>query len=241
LRRQRSIWSAVTWARLLAAAAAVAGVWIGAGPYLLGGAARPELLTVGGIATGVALLCSGLGVIGLSRGRQGGARLAGLVVLLLTIAGTLVHQPAVVATPPGLLLWELVTRHGWIDYASAQILMVCGIGLFIPLRSGSPRLRDASAAFVAAVLLAGGAARASGLVAGAGLMWEPFAGMPAPLAFAAVALGAAQLLIRRGASLLGAEVAGWRQVPVTITIAIAALSCVLWRSWSRSRPRSGPR
>jgi hypothetical protein len=237
LRRQRSIWSAVTWARLLAAAAATAGVWIAAGPYLAVGASRPELLTAGGIATGVALVCCALGVVALSRGRQGMARLAGLVVLVLTIAGTLVHQPAIVATPPGLLLWELIARHGWIDYASAQILMVCGVGLFIPLRSSSPRLRDASAAFVAAVLLAGGTARASGLIAGAGLMWEPFAGMPAPFAFAAIALGGALLLIRRGASLLGADVAGWRQVPVTVTIAIAALSCVLWRSLSMERAR----
>ena len=142
-----------------------------------------------------------------------------------------------VATPPGLLLWELITRHGWIDYASAQILMVCGVGLFIPLRSGSPRLRDASAAFVAAILLAGGAARASGLIAGAGLMWEPFAGMPVPLAFAAIALGGALLLIRRGVSLLGADVAGWRQVPVTVTMAMAALSFVLWRSLSMERAR----
>jgi signal transduction histidine kinase/CheY-like chemotaxis protein len=238
LRRQRSIWSAVIWARLLAAAAAAAGVWIAAGPYLAGGASRPELLTAGGIATGVALALCGFGVFALSRQRQGSARLAGCAVLLLTVTGTLIHQPAIVATPPGLLLWELITRHGWIDYASAQILMVCAVGLCIPLRSGSPRLRDASAAFVAAVLLAGGAARVSGLIAGAGLMWDPFAGMPVPVAFAAVALGGALLLIRRGAALLGADVAGWRQVPVTVTIAIAALSCVLWRSLSMERSRS---
>ena len=41
-----------------------------------------------------------------------------------------------------------------------------------------------------------------------------------------------------GVSLLGAEVAGWRQVPVTLTIAVAALSCVLWRSLSMERARS---
>ena len=131
-----------------------------------------------------------------------------------------------------------MTRHGWIDNASAQVLMVCGVGLFIPLRSGSPRLRDASSAFVAAVLLAGGLARLSGFIGGSGLAWDPFAGMPVPVAAGAIALGGALLFVRRGVALLGAPVAGWRQIPFTVTIALAALSCVLWRSLSMERSRS---
>ena len=146
-------------------------------------------------------------------------------------------MPAIVGTAPGLLLWDLVTRHGWIDNASAQVLMVCGVGLFIPLRSGSPRLRDASSAFVAAVLLAGGLARLSGFIGG-GLAWDPFAGMPAPVAAGAIALGGALLFVRRGVALLGAPIAGWRQIPFTVTITLAALSCVLWRSLSMERSRS---
>ena len=60
-----------------------------------------------------------------------------------------------------------------------------------------------------------------------------------PMAFWLFSIGGgALLLIRRGAALLGADVAGWRQVPVTVTIAIAALSCVLWRSLSMERARS---
>ena len=115
--------------------------------------------------------------------------------------------------------------------------MVCGVGLFIPLRSGSPRLRDASSAFVAAVLLAGGLARLSGFIGG-GLAWDPFAGMPAPVAAGAIALGGALLFVRRGVALLGAPIAGWRQIPFTVTITLAALSCVLWRSLSMERSRS---
>ncbi len=203
----------------------------------LHGAARLSLLTTGPLATGVALGLCAAGVIGLSRGRRAGARFAGLIVLLLTIVATLVQVPAIVGTAPGLLLWELVTRYGWIDNASAQVLMVCGVGLFIPLRSGSPRLRDASSAFVAAALLAGGLARLSGLVAGSGLAWDPLAGMPAPVAIGTVALGAALLMVRRGTSLLGGPVAGWRQIPFTVTIATAALSCVLWRSLAMERSR----
>jgi len=143
-----------------------------------------------------------------------------------------------VATPPGLLLWDFVTRHGWIDFASAQALLACAIALFIPLRSGSPRLRDASNAFVAALLLAGGAARLAGLIAWGGLAWDPFSGMPAPVALGAIALGSGLLFVRRGAALLGAPVAGWRQIPVTVAIAIAALSCVLWRSLSMERAQA---
>ncbi len=238
VRRQRSFWTAVTWARLLAGTAAAAGVWVALGPMALHGAARLSLLATGPAATGAALVLSAGGVVGLSRGRQAGARVAGLLVLLLTIVQTLVHVPAIVATGPGLLLWDFVTRHGWIDNASAQVLMVCGVGLFIPLRSGSPRLRDASSAFVAAVLLAGGLARFSGLVAGNGLAWDPFAGMPMPVAAGAVALGGALMLVRRSAALLGVPTAGWRQVPFTITIALAALSCVVWRSLAMERSRA---
>ncbi len=157
----------MTWARLLAGAAAAAGLWVALGPMALQGGARLSLLGTGPVSTGVALILCAAGVVGLSRGRQAGARLAGLIVLLLTLVGTLIHLPAIVATAPGLMLWDLVTRHGWIDNASAQVLMVCGVGLFIPLRSGSPRLRDASSAFVAAVLLAGGLARLSGFIGGA--------------------------------------------------------------------------
>ncbi len=227
----------MTWARLLAGAAAAAGLWIALGPMALHGAARLSLVTTGAVATGAALMLCAAGVVGLSRGRQAGARFAGLLVLLLTIVATLVHVPAIVGTAPGLLLWDLVTRHGWIDNASAQVLMVCGVGLFIPLRSGSPRMRDASSAFVAAVLLAGGLARLSGVVAGSGLAWDPFAGMPVPVAAGAIALGGALLVVRRGAALLGAPVAGWRQIPFTVTIAVAALSCVLWRSLAMERTR----
>jgi len=227
----------VTCARLLAGVAAAAGFWVGLGPAALQAAAvRLSLLTAGPIATGSALILCAAGVVGLSRGRQAGARVAGLLVLLLTIVGTLIHVPAVVGTGPGLLLWELVTRHGWIDNASAQVLMVCGVGLFIPLRSGSPRLRDVSSAFVAAVLLAGGLARLSGQI-GAGLSWDPFAGMPVPVAIGAIALGGALLFVRRGAALLGAPTTGWRQIPITVTIALAALSCVLWRSLAMERSR----
>ena len=227
----------MTWARLLAGAAAAAGLWVAIGPMALHGAASLALLGTGPVATGAALILCAAGVVGLSRGRQAGARFSGLLVLLLTIVGTLIHAPAIVATPPGLLLWDLVTRHGWIDNASAQVLMVCGVGLFIPLRSGSPRLRDASSAFVAAVLLAGGLARLSGFLGG-GLAWDPFAGMPAPVAAGAIALGGALLFVRRGVALLGAPVAGWRQIPFTVTITLAALSCVLWRSLSMERSRS---
>jgi signal transduction histidine kinase/DNA-binding response OmpR family regulator len=237
VRRQQSFWTAVTWARLLAGAAAAAGLWVAIGPMALHGAASLALLAAGPAATGAALILCAAGVVGLSRGRQAGARFSGLLVLLLTIVGTLIHAPAIVATPPGLLLWDLVTRHGWIDNASSQVLMVCGVGLFIPLRSGSPRLRDASSAFVAAVLLAGGLARLSGFIGG-GLAWDPFAGMPAPVAAGAIALGGALLFVRRGVALLGAPVAGWRQIPFTVTITLAALSCVLWRSLSMERSRT---
>ena len=225
----------MTWARLSAGVAALAGVWVATAPLVHAWALRLELLTVGGVATGGAIVCCALGVIGLSRGRQAGARLAGLVVLLLTLVGFLVHQPAVVATGPGLMIWEIVTRHGWIDYASAQALLACAVALFIPLRSGSPRLRDASNAFAAAALLAGGAARLSGIVAVGGLAWEPFAGMPATVAVGAIGLGSGLLFVRRGAALLGAPVAGWRQMPMTVAIAIAALTFVLWRSLSMER------
>jgi len=115
--------------------------------------------------------------------------------------------------------------------------MLCGVGLFIPLRSGSPRLRDASSAFVAAVLLAGGLARLSGFIGGSGLAWDPLAGMPVPVAAGAIALGGALLLVRRGVALLGAPIAGWRQIPFTVTIALAAFSCVLWRSLAMERSR----
>ena len=228
----------MTWARLLAGAAAAAGLWVALSPIVLAGAARVSPIPTGPLATGAALLLCAVGVFSLARGRQSDARFIGLLVLLLAIVATLIHVPAVVATAPGLLLWELVTRHGWIDTASAQVLMVCGIGLFIPLRSGSPRLRDASSAFVAAVLLAGGLARLSGLIGGSGLAWDPFEGMPVPVAAGAIALGGALLLVRRGTSLLGAPVAGWRQIPFTVTIALAALSCVLWRSLAMERSRS---
>jgi len=194
----------VTWARLLAGVAATAGLWAAFGQLALHGAARVALLGSGPIATGVALVLCAAGVVGLSGGRQAGARFAGLIVLLLTVVGTLIHVPAIVGTAPGLLLWDLVTRHGWIDNASAQVLMVCALGLFIPLRSGSPRLRDASSAFVAAVLLAGGLARLSGFIGG-GLAWDPFAGMPAPVAAGAIALGGALLFVRRGVALLGMD------------------------------------
>ncbi|MEO5823910.1 MAG: response regulator [Vicinamibacteraceae bacterium] len=236
MRRQQSFWTAVTWARLLAGAAAVAGLWVALGPMALHGGAR-SLLAPGPVASGLTLVLCAAGVVGLSRGRQGGARFAGLLVLLLTVVATLVRVPAIVATPPGLLVWDMVTRHGWIDTTSAQVLMVCGVGLFIPLRSGSPRLRDASSAFVAAVLLAGGLTRLSGLIGGNGLVWDPFTGMPVPVAVGAVALGGALLFVRRGAALLGAPIAGWRQIPFTITIALAALSCVLWRSLAMERSR----
>ena len=96
---------------------------------------------------------------------------------------------ATAATTPGLWLYELVTRRGWIDPASAQLLLVAGLGLFIPLRSGWPQVRDAAAAFVAAVLLAGGVARLSGLAVGGGLAWDPFTGMPVAMAIGVVALG----------------------------------------------------
>ena len=238
MRRQRSVWSAVTWARLSSGAAAAAGVWVAVAPLVHASALRLELLTTAGVATGAALLGCALGVFALSRGRQASARLVGLVVLLLTLIDVLVHQPAVVATPPGLLLWDFVTRHGWIDFASAQALLACAIALFIPLRSGSPRLRDLSNAFVAALLLAGGAARLAGLIAWGGLAWDPFSGMPAPVALGAIALGSGLLFVRRGAALLGAPVAGWRQMPVTVAIAIAALSCVLWRSLSMERAQA---
>jgi hypothetical protein len=122
----------------------------------LHGAASLALLGTGPVATGAALILCAAGVVGLSRGRQAGARVSGLLVLLLTIVGTLVHAPAIVATAPGLLLWDLVSRHGWIDNASSQVLMVCGVGLFIP-SGGSPRCATPQA-FVAAVLLAGGLA-----------------------------------------------------------------------------------
>jgi signal transduction histidine kinase/CheY-like chemotaxis protein len=207
------------------------------GPLAPQGAARLSPLAAGPIATGAALILCAAGVAGLSRGRQAGARFSGLLVLLLTIVGTLIHVPAVVGTAPGLLLWDLVTRYGWIDNASAQVLMVCGVGLFIPLRSGVPQLRDASSAFVAAVLLAGGLARLSGFIAGYGLAWDPFAGMPGAVAAGAIALGGALLFVRRGVALLGAPIAGWRQIPFTVTITLAALSCVLWRSLSMERSR----
>jgi signal transduction histidine kinase/CheY-like chemotaxis protein len=236
VRRHRSFWTALTWARLLAGAAAAAGLWVAAGPLAVQGGARLSLLGSGPVSTGVALILCAAGVVGLSRSRQVGARLAGLIVLLLTLVGTLIQMPASVATAPGLMLWDLVTRHGWIDNASAQVLMVCGVGLFIPLRSGSPRLRDASSAFVAAVLLAAGLARLSGSIGG-GLSWDPFAGMPMPVAAGALALGGALLFVRRGTALLGAPIAGWRQIPFTVTIALAALSCVLWRSLSMERSR----
>ena len=226
----------MTWARLLAGAAAAAGLWVAIGPMALQGAARLSLPGAGPVTTGAALILCAAGVVGLSRGRQAGARISGLIVLLLTIVGTLIHVPAIVGTAPGLLLWDLVARHGWIDTASAQVLMVCGVGLFIPLRSGSPRLRDASSAFVAAVLLAGGLARLSGFIGG-GLAWDPLAGMPVPVAAGAIALGGALLLVRRGVPLLGAPIAGWRQIPFTVTITLAALSCVLWRSLSMERSR----
>ena len=87
----------MTWARLLAGAAAAAGLWVALGPMALHGAARLALLGTGPLATGAALILCAAGVVGLSRGRQAGARVAGLLVLLLTIVGTLVHVPAIVA------------------------------------------------------------------------------------------------------------------------------------------------
>ena len=176
-------------------------------------------------------------MVGLSRGRQAGARASGLFVLAITIVGTLIGVPAIVGTGPGLILWELVTRHGSICDASAQVLMLCGVGLFIPLRSGSPRLRDASSAFVAAVLLAGGLARLSGFIGGSGLAWDPLAGMPVPVAAGQHRAGRCAAALRRGVALLGAPIAGWRQIPFTVTIALAAFSCVLWRSLAMERSR----
>ena len=237
VRRQPSFWSAVIWARLLAGGAAAAGVSAALAPLLVHRTTDPARLTPGGIATGTALILCAAGAIGLSRGKQGGARAAGLLVLLLTLVGPVLHLPWVLATTPGALLWELIARRGWIDPASAQVLMIGAIGLFIPLRSDAPRVRDASSAFVAAVLLAGGLARVSGLLAGTPLAWDPLAGMPAAVALGCIALGTALLLIRRSTPLLGAPVAGWRQIPVTVTIAIAALSCVLWRSLAMERAR----
>jgi signal transduction histidine kinase/CheY-like chemotaxis protein len=190
------------------------------------------------VATAAALVLCAAGAIGLSRGRQAGARTAGAVVLLLTLVGPVIQLPWVLGTAPGARLWAWMASTGWIDTASAQVLMIGAIGLFIPLRSNAPRLRDASSAFVAAVLLAGGLARLSGLVAGATLAWEPLAGMPPPVDLGSIALGVALLLVRRSAPLLGAPVAGWRQIPVTVTIAMAALSCVLWRSLAMERARS---
>jgi signal transduction histidine kinase/DNA-binding response OmpR family regulator len=228
----------VTWARLLAGGAAAAGVSVALAPLALQRTTDLARLTTAGVATGAALtLCAG-GAFGLSRGRQAGARAGGLLVLLLTLVGPVVQLPWVLATAPGTLLWELIGRRGWIDTASAQVLMIGAIGLFIPLRSNAPRVRDASSAFVAAVLLAGGLARLSGLVAGTNLAWDPLAGMPPPVALGSIALGAALLLVRRSTPLLGAPVAGWRQIPFTVTIAIAALSCVLWRSLGMERARS---
>ena len=236
VRRQRSFRSAVTWARLLAGVAAAAGLWIALAPLVAHGAARMSPLAAGPLATAAGLIVCAAGVVGLSRGREAAARIAGLLVLLLTIIGPVVHVPALLATRPGLLLWGLLTRHGWIDNASAQLLMACGIGLFIPIRSGSPRLRDASSAFVAAVLLAGGLARLSALV-GNGVTWDPFAGMPLPVAAGTIALGGGLLCVRRSVALLGAPVTGWRQIPLAVTIAIAALSCVMWRSLAMERSR----
>jgi signal transduction histidine kinase/CheY-like chemotaxis protein len=183
------------------------------------------------------VLCAA-GAFGLSRGRQAGARIAGLLVLLLTLVGPLIQLPWVLARAPGAFVWEQIARRGWIDPASAQVLMIAAIGLFIPLRSSAPRVRDASSAFVAAVLLAGGLARVSGLLAGTDLAWDPLAGMPLAVALGSLALGAALLFVRRSVALLGAPVAGWRQIPFTVTIAVAALSCVLWRSLGMERDRS---
>jgi signal transduction histidine kinase/CheY-like chemotaxis protein len=235
--RQRSFWTAVIWARLLAGAASVAALWLAAGTLVLPGPATLDRLTVAGVATGTALLACAAGAVGLSRGRHPGARVAGVVALLLASVGPLAEQPVVVATAPGLWLYDVVSRRGWIDPASAQLLLVAGLGLFIPLRSGWPRVRDTASAFVAALLLAGGLARLSGLAAGRGLAWDPFTGMPVAMAIGVVALGGALVLVRRGAALLGAPAAGWRQVPVTVTIAIAALSCVVWRSLGTERAR----
>ena len=227
----------MTWARLLAGAAAAAGLWVAAGPLVAPGPPALATLTVAGAAGGAALLLCAGGAIGLSRGRHRAARLVGLLVLLLAAVGWLAQQPAVVATTPGLWLYDLVNRRGWIDPATAQLLLVAGVWLLIPVRSSWPRVRDAASAFAAALLLAGGLARLSAIAVGRDLAWDPFAGMPAAVAVGVVALGGALVLVRRSAPLLGAPVAGWRQVPVTVTIAIAALSCVVWRSLATERTR----
>ncbi len=92
----------MTWARLLAGAAAAAGVWMALGPLVLPGAPRLPLPSAGPLATGATLVLCAAGVASLSRGREAGARVAGLLVLLLTIVGSLVSAPAIVATTPGL-------------------------------------------------------------------------------------------------------------------------------------------
>ena len=86
------------WARLLAGAAAAAGLWVALGPIALHGAARLSLIGTGPVTTGAALILCAAGVAGLSRGRQAGARFAGLLVLLLTLVATLVQVPAIVGS-----------------------------------------------------------------------------------------------------------------------------------------------
>ena len=193
-------------------------------------------MSAGALATGVALTLCAIGLACVIRGRQTGARLAGLLVLALAFAGPALDHPFIAATGAGQWLWTYLARYGWIDPATAQVLLVCAFGLFLPTRSASPRLRDAATAFVVSVLLAGGMTRLAGVLGGPGLMWDPFTGMPGGAAIGAVCLGVGVLAVRRSA-VLGAPSAAWRQVPVTIAIVAAAVSCVLWRSLAAERGR----